>query len=184
MISRAEQDTQPPVAQSSFLISAVVARLAELAELVRLLSAEQYQQVPPGFDSGSIGQHVRHSLDHFSNLLDGLKQGLIDYDQRARGTAVESDRQTALELIEQLTENLCRRAGSDLNQPLRLRAIIAADGSQIETCTTLQRELLFILSHTVHHDAMMAVAARMWGVAVPEHFGFAPATLAYLQHAG
>jgi hypothetical protein len=48
--------------------------------------------------------------------------------------------------------------------------------------TTVGREFAFVLSHTVHHNALIAVIAKLLGVQVPERFGYAPSTLAYLEH--
>ncbi len=42
------------------------------------------------------------------------------------------------------------------------------------------RELAFTLSYTIHHNAIIAVAVKSLGLALPEHFGYAPATIAYL----
>ena len=43
--------------------------------------------------------------------------------------------------------------------------------------STLSRELQFLVSHTVHHDALIAAAARALGVATEPDFGIAPSTL-------
>jgi uncharacterized damage-inducible protein DinB len=51
----------------------------------------------------------------------------------------------------------------------------------VEVETTVGRELVFVLSHTVHHNALIAVMARTLGVSVPDRFGYAPSTLAHLE---
>jgi hypothetical protein len=45
------------------------------------------------------------------------------------------------------------------------------------------RELAFVLSHTVHHNALIAIMAQTLGVPVPARFGYAPSTIAYLEKA-
>jgi hypothetical protein len=47
--------------------------------------------------------------------------------------------------------------------------------------TSLERELQFLLSHTVHHFALVALLLRAQGFEVSADFGVAPSTLAYWQ---
>ena len=47
--------------------------------------------------------------------------------------------------------------------------------------TSLARELEFLVSHTVHHYALVAVLAHAHGVIMPADFGMAPSTLKYRQ---
>jgi hypothetical protein len=41
----------------------------------------------------------------------------------------------------------------------------------------MARELEFLLSHTVHHYAIVAILCRLQGIAVDDGFGVAPSTL-------
>jgi hypothetical protein len=50
-----------------------------------------------------------------------------------------------------------------------------------EVETTVGRELAFVLSHTVNHNALIAVMALTLGVPVPDRFGYAPSTIAHLE---
>ena len=45
--------------------------------------------------------------------------------------------------------------------------------------SSVERELQVLLSHTVHHYALIAVALRLHGHPVDEEFGVAPSTLRY-----
>ena len=42
--------------------------------------------------------------------------------------------------------------------------------------STLRRELAFVISHTVHHQALIAMLLAVAGLQVPESFGLAPST--------
>ena len=44
-----------------------------------------------GDGNSSIGAHVRHIVDRYQCVLNGLAVGCIDYDDRKRGTSVETD---------------------------------------------------------------------------------------------
>ena len=43
------------------------------------------------------------------------------------------------------------------------------------------RELLFLISHTVHHFALIAFMLRSFGIEPGDKFGVAPSTLRYRQ---
>ena len=43
------------------------------------------------------------------------------------------------------------------------------------------RQLAFLLSHTIHHCALIAVMMRLRGLATPPGFGLAPATLRHRE---
>ncbi|MBI1915349.1 MAG: DinB family protein [Planctomycetes bacterium] len=161
----------------------LVALLRQLAELLEALTDGQYARKPVGVVSSSIGGHVRHSLDHFEALLGGLSAGAVDYDRRQRGTDVEHCRKAALEAINRLEQRLLASLWVSGSQPLRLSVLLTPDGPRVEVTTTLERELAYVLSHTTHHNALIAVMARLLGVALPSHFGYAPSTVAHRERA-
>jgi len=174
-------DASEPSAQP--LSEPLVELLRELAGVVSQLSPAQYTaRCGPAFSNGAIGGHVRHCLDHIRALLDGLPTGLIDYDHRARGTDIEADPNSARDEIRRL-----RRIGGELSvvssgAPLRVAVMPTRDGESLELRSTLGRELSFVLSHTIHHNAMIKGMAVHLGVELPGAFGYAPSTLAHLEH--
>ncbi len=58
---------------------------------------------------------------------------------------------------------------------------MGATAPSIAVPTSLGRELAFVMSHTIHHNALIGVIAKLLGIDVPERFGYAPSTLAYLE---
>jgi uncharacterized damage-inducible protein DinB len=155
--------------------------LRELAEFVASLSDAQYTGPTNGSQSSSIGSHVRHSLDHVTALLAGANGGAVDYDQRRRGTDVETSRRKAFDRIAELEAELTCIGEDALDKPLVVVGLMTADGPPIRTRSSIARELLFVLSHTIHHNAMIATAAKKLGASVPPRFGYAPATIAFLD---
>jgi uncharacterized damage-inducible protein DinB len=180
---------RPPLAPTARLaeerlpatVTALVAVLRQLAEVVGALTDEQYRQKPVGAVSGSAGGHVRHCLDHVAALLAGAERGAVDYDQRQRGTDVETSRAAALDAIRDLERQLLAFPAYPEGRPLRLAVTVSCALPLVEVGTTLGRELVFVLSHTVHHNALIAVVAKTLGVPVPERFGYAPSTIAHLE---
>jgi uncharacterized damage-inducible protein DinB len=159
----------------------LVAVLDQLAALVGALTDEQYTARPAGVPASTIGGHVRHNLDHMAALLGGLQAGRLDYDRRERGTAVERDRAAAVTQADRLRAELLAFPWTAAPASLPLSALVAPGLPATEVRTTPEREVVFVLSHTVHHNALIAVIARLVGADPPADLGYAPSTLAHLR---
>ncbi len=162
-------------------IRPLIALLRQLADLVGALTDEQYTRKPVGVVPSSIGGHVRHSLDHVDALLGGLRTGALDYDQRQRGRDVECCRRAALEAMHRQERLLRRFQWRHGDQPLWLSVVLTSTGHPVTVTTTLDRELAFVLSHTIHHNALIAVMVKLLGGVLPNDFGYAPSTLAHQE---
>lgn len=161
------------------LAAALAAALGQAHDLIAGLTDEQYTRRPGGPLPSSIGGHVRHNLDHVAAALAGLPGGAVDYDRRERGTAVETDRRAAMAVARRLEHALARVDWCELPGAVRLTVLPSPNRPAVELLTTPDRELAFVLSHTIHHNALIAVIAAAVGAAVPPGFGYAPATVAY-----
>ena len=125
-----------------------------------------------------VGGHVRHCLEHYASFLDGLDAGpdrlrsaaARDWRlQRRPDAARQALRQTASALARSLTFAPLDRA---------VRVVAEGDTSDGDlTESTVGRELAFLLSHTIHHCALMAVLLRLGGIETPAGFGLSPATI-------
>ena len=105
----------------------------------------------------------------------------MDYDCRRRGTEVETNRQAALDVIRRQEQQLLAFPRTRSDGRCGLTVLVNRDLPPVEESTTVGRELAFLLSHTVHHNALIAVLVKTLGVTVPEDFGYAPSTLAHLE---
>jgi hypothetical protein len=161
----------------------LVGVLRQTAALLGSLTDEQYALKPVGVVPSSIGGHVRHCLDHIDALLRGAGDGLLEYDRRERGTDVERSRTAALEAIRRQERQLLDFPWPNGHRPLRLSVLVSPDAPPTVVVSSLDRELAFALSHTIHHGALIAVMAKLLGVAVPADFGYAPSTLAHGRRA-
>ena len=154
--------------------------LRELAGVVGQLTAAQYN-APAGesFFRGTIGGHVRHCLDHARALLDTIDSGVIDYDARDRGTRIELDPGAARDEIHRLRTLAESAAQKSPDLTVFVRVLPTRDGAPVQIRSTLGRELGFVLSHTIHHNAMIRGMAMAMGIGLPQSFGYAPSTLAH-----
>jgi hypothetical protein len=154
--------------------------LRQLAAVVERLTESQYTQKPVGVVESSVGGHVRHCLDHIRALLSAADTRSIDYDHRRRGTAVEASRCCALAEIDELISQLLALPADAIELELSLSAMMSSGGEPIEVGTTFGRELAYTLSHTIHHNALIAAMVKTLGGWLPDRFGYAPSTLKHL----
>jgi hypothetical protein len=158
-------------------IAALDRALEGLASVVAALSPDTYGARLFPTASGSIGEHVRHCLDHVSALVSADPSSCLSYDHRERGTAVETDPVQALRCLQLLRIKIAvGRWSTRLDEPICVVSRVAPDGVMLSGMSTLARELAFVLNHTIHHQAMIGLLATLLGCAVPDGFGFAPST--------
>ena len=168
------------VAHSPHMAASPIGALAQLLEdlgaVVANLSREAYCAPFEGGVSGTIGEHVRHCLDHVAALLAADPAMVLTYDRRQRGTPIEASPEAALQYIFQQQSALERWPGRSLDEPVLVRSMVARDGRTVTGWSTLARELAFVVSHTIHHHATIRVLLMLQGQDVPERFGHSPST--------
>jgi len=161
---------------------AAIAVLEQCEALLESLSDEAHRQPSNAMGHSTIGQHLRHALDHFNAILavsadESGEDGPIEYDRRQRGGSIETDRAAALQGLAEARERIANLHPDRLYEPARVRVMLSADGVEAELPSTLARELAFAAHHAIHHQAMMGAIAREQGLSTPPGFGKAPATL-------
>ncbi len=162
------------------LIEANIEAIDQALELIRSISDDQYRDRVNG--RSQPGAHIRHILDHYQSLRDGCCSGTTDYDCRRRQSAVETERSIAVqELVgtKQWLESL---------ELVSNRVSVKSEISLGACCSVTidsdtQRELLYVLNHTVHHIAYVSLLLQFNGVSVSETMGMAPATASHVRAA-
>jgi len=153
--------------------------LDQLRDVVVSLDTDQYKCSQVTTFGGSIGGHVRHCLDHIAALITGADTGVIDYDHRERGTDIETNPVAAMAEVDRLASLLADLPSDITDREVQVHVMLSTDGSVTRLGSTIGRELAFVLSHTIHHGAMIAGMVRALGGDVPTGFGLAPSTIAY-----
>ena len=158
------------------LEEALVEVLRKEADLLNQIDDTVYTAASKGPFRSSIGDHIRHNLDHFEAFFQGLPEGRIDYEHRRRDTRIAASTDCALGTVKGYLSALQSLAVNS-KSPLEIREE-REDGAEAPTwlSSTLGRELQFLLGHTVHHHAIIALLADRYGIALPEDFGVAPST--------
>jgi uncharacterized damage-inducible protein DinB len=160
-------------------VEALVRLLEELAVVIDVLSDEQYVQKPVGVMPSSVGGHVRHWLDHVAALRASVDDGWLNYDHRRRGTPIETDRSAAMESIAYLSAALRELTPDCLDRAIEVEILLTADGMPQAFDSLIGRELAYVVSHSVHHNAIIGAMVRTLGGTVPPRFGYAPSTIAH-----
>jgi uncharacterized damage-inducible protein DinB len=156
-------------------VRALQAHLRSLRNVIERLDEASFRAAPSRM-SGSIGGHVRHCLDHTDALLGAIDRREMTYDCRRRGTAIETDRLTAMIEIDRLCVELDDVLERVLAEPIGLRSLTERGGLPVRVASTVGREVAFVIQHTVHHCAILAILLEQIGVSVPQGFGYAPST--------
>ena len=164
------------------LADALDAVLLQGKELLENLSQDEFTTPHPLGNGASVGAHYRHCLDHFRQLVEGVKIGTVDYDARARDSRLETDRQAALSATEALRSSACelRRLGEE--DPLEVRCGVTYAGEEPGSASsTLGREMMFCIGHAIHHYALIAILLRSLQRDIPAGFGVAPSTMRHRE---
>jgi len=155
------------------LIKANLTALKELHDLVDCFSSGQYANSPMA-DLSPPGKHVRHVTDHYYAFADGIQVGVIDYDQRSRESAQETCQVASAQCLQHIQSNILSPRMQD--RPVKVVTTVDADQKPYSLVSTLRRELIYLLNHTVHHTAMLSMVARVHGVVQIPSGGVAPST--------
>ncbi|PCJ48035.1 MAG: hypothetical protein COA74_10295 [Gammaproteobacteria bacterium] len=132
------------------------------------------------YQSSGVSRHIRHILDHYLALKNGLEGNHVNYNRRNRGSKVETDIEFALEIISYLNNWLLTL--EDNTQVITIDSEIAFDEQFIETFQSNQnRELLSMINHTIHHIAYIKLMAKKYDIEFPDELGIAPSTASFIR---
>jgi uncharacterized damage-inducible protein DinB len=169
----------PPVAAA---VCANVAVIRQGIALLGALGAERYAARLPVAYGAAIGGHMRHIIEHYLGFLNGLADGAVDYENRARDPLMESSpayaADTLASIVDRLEELAANATAGAGDHALHIHAETSDDAV---AGSSVLRELEFLLSHTIHHYALVAVMARLQGFEPAPGFGVAPSTLKFQQ---
>ena len=146
-------------------------------DLLGNLTEEQYCEGDARLQTGTVGAHIRHNTDHYECLFEGILTGHVHYDRRGRNPDTETQLQAGQRALQSIVDRVSGLEDSALDQPLHIHMHTSTAGTESVGQSNTCRELQFLLSHTIHHYALIAILCRVKGIAPPENFGVAPSTL-------
>jgi uncharacterized damage-inducible protein DinB len=86
-----------------------------------------------------------------------------------------------LEQIEALASSLEGLTRETLTRPLSISVTMSSGDAQLDVRSSVGRELAYVLSHTIHHNAIVNAMVRTLGGWVPDRFGYALSTVRHLE---
>jgi len=165
-----------------FLISANIHLLGQAKRLLQVIADQDYADPVGDLFDATMGQHLRHCLDHYASFLSGVPGEEVNYDHRDRSPQLECSTECALAEVERLEKGLHTHGEADLQARVSVKMDCGGEGGDWHH-STLGRELQFLVSHTVHHFAMINGMCRQRGLSMEDGFGIAPSTLRHREMA-
>lgn len=152
--------------------------IGQCDQLLKLVSQDVYTTASSG--NSSIGAHTRHILDRFHCFFAGLQDGRVDYDDRKRDKSIENNLEAAtfaLASVARRVENL--EPGNFGEDEILVRESVFHEGPPISITSTIDRELMGLITHTTHHLAIIAIIAKSFGYQMEGDFGKAASTIVF-----
>lgn len=163
------------------LVKAVDRILKQLDTVLEQVSATDFCRPSTVLSGSTIGQHVRHTLEFFICLNEGLNVGEVNYDKRKHDPTIQENLDLARQLIKELQHFVSK---NQEDRALKLSATYDPE-QELTHCinTNYYRELAYNIEHAVHHMAIIKIGLRDVApyVELPAGFGIATSTIRHQQ---
>lgn len=148
----------------------------QINNALSLITTEQYSYKNTLLGNATVGQHVRHVVELFQQMISGYTTGEINYENRQRNFLIETDKAFAIEQLNTIAKRI--------NQPNKNLLLIAdytiTNDETVAIVTNYYREVIYNVEHCIHHMALIRIAFQSaFGIMLPEDFAVAPSTLKY-----
>jgi len=157
------------------MINAIEKNLMRGVKLLNAINDQQYsdQSVAPYYSS--IGGHMRHILDIFDCIFEGLPNKKIDLAARKRNELVEHFTLHGLLYFETILNQLRNFEFRNFNEIVEVRDDLGM--GEVVVNYTLASVLIQAHSHAIHHFASIGFIISQLGIELPdEDFGYNPTT--------
>ena len=157
------------------MIEAIEKNLERGIQLLEYISDEEYSNTSIAPYYSSIGGHMRHILDVFDCIFNGLVESDINLIERERNQSVENYTKSGIDYFGKTINQLNKIKSEDLNKILKVTDDL---GLGVVTANyTLASVLIQAHSHAIHHFASVGYIISQLGIQLPdEDFGFNPTT--------
>ncbi|KAJ2367068.1 hypothetical protein IW150_005770 [Coemansia sp. RSA 2607] len=170
------------------LIVGAVTNLTSLSQMIADLDDSSYTQESVALPGSTVGKHVRHLLEHFTQLLSALplEMPTVNYAARKRNQDIETTVQGGVDGVDDMLRELDNCAVHihfgewTIDKAVRVVDIMP-DGQEAVFMSTLGRELWFCSHHTVHHVAIITTLLHEMGISTSAGLAYAPSTAKYQE---
>lgn len=149
--------------------------LGNAISLIDSISPEIYTDASIGPYYSSIGSHIRHALDFFDCIIEGLQSNNIDLTARKRDEEISKNPAAAKEKINAIQTQLVSFVGVNTDYLLKVTDNL---GEGKETIMyTLESILAQANTHATHHYAIISYMMQSLNVEIEiPGFGYNPST--------
>ena len=157
------------------MIEAIDANLQRGIKLLQNISDNEYSNTSIAPYYSSIGTHMRHILDVFDCIFEGIPSKNINLIHRKRNEQAELNTEIGILYFSEIIKKLQELKNQDLTS---IVAVTDDLGMGIITANyTLIGVLIQAHSHAIHHFASVGYVISQLGIQLPEaDFGFNPTT--------
>ncbi len=157
----------------TIIISSINKNLTSAIELIDAIDIETYQNKTVGPYFSSIGSHLRHVLDFFDCIINGLDSNNIDLTARKRDEIISTDKEAAKAHIYKLQETI--HSFSATNTDYLLHVTDNLGEGKVTVNYTLESILAHANSHAIHHYAVIGYILSFLNVELKlSSFGYNP----------
>ena len=157
------------------MIEAIEKNLWRGIKLLQCISNEQYCNTSIAPYHSSIGIHMRHILDVFDCIFEGLETSDINLINRKRDELSENFIEHGINYFNSTLEKLKLLEKEDYNKIVKVTDDLGL--GVITANYTLGGILIQAHSHAIHHFASVGYIISQLGIELPDNdFGFNPTT--------
>tara|TARA_R110001583_G_scaffold2879_1_gene19850 strand:+ start:329 stop:823 length:495 start_codon:yes stop_codon:yes gene_type:complete len=157
------------------MIEAIEKNLCRGIKLLQCISNEQYCNTSIAPYYSSIGTHMRHILDIFDCIFEGLETSDINLINRKRNELSENYIEYGIKYFNSTLEKLKLVEKEDYNKIVKVTDDLGL--GKITANYTLGGILIQAHSHAIHHFASVGYVISQLGIELPDNdFGFNPTT--------
>lgn len=157
------------------IVSVINRNLGNAIALIDNVTEETYKNESVGPYYSSIGSHIRHSLDFFDCIIDGLQTNNIDLTARNRDEIISTNPEMARAKIYDIQQKLISFIGVNTDYLLHVTDNLG-EGKQT-IMYTLESILAQANTHATHHYAIISYMLHTLNVDVEiDGFGYNPST--------
>lgn len=150
--------------------------LLKLRCFLQSISNEDYE-----FQNGqesTVGGHVRHVLEFFQSFILSIDSKVIDYDNRNRNKMMEVNREYAISILDKILCEVDKISEEMLSEEVTVKESVSIE-FKASASSSFGRELMFLVSHLVHHMAIIKFMIPKGDAGFDDDFGKAPSTQIY-----
>jgi hypothetical protein len=157
------------------MIEAIEKNLLRGVKLLQCISDADYSNTSIAPYYSSIGGHMRHILDVFDCIFDGLESNSINLINRKRNELAENYTTHGIDYFNATIEKLKCLNPTDFNKTVMVTDDLGL--GVVSANYTLIAILIQAHSHAIHHFASVGYVIFQLGIQLPdEDFGFNPTT--------